>query len=114
MYTQGLHRREFEVGYTHRRERALQEGEGASIELARQMEAQVLVAIGDCALPGDVMCSASRVSSVKNMTYFCVFFLLYSVGISRASRGVCYSGRFFECFRPAAGFTVKEGRVFPT
>ena len=43
MYTQGLHRREFEVGYTHRRERALQEGEGASIELARQMQAQVKV-----------------------------------------------------------------------
>ena len=41
VYTQGLHRREFEVGYTHRRERALKEGEDASIELARQMEAQV-------------------------------------------------------------------------
>eukprot|EP00903_Cladosiphon_okamuranus_P015118 g13981.t1 len=42
VYTQGLHRREFEVGYTHRRERALKEGEDASIELARQMEAQAL------------------------------------------------------------------------
>eukprot|EP00752_Nemacystus_decipiens_P018228 g16356.t1 len=42
VYTQGLNRREFEVGYTHRRERALKEGEDASIELARQMEAQAL------------------------------------------------------------------------
>lgn len=41
VYTQGLHRREFEVSYTHRREKALKEGEDASIELARQMEAQV-------------------------------------------------------------------------
>lgn len=41
VYTQALHRREFEVGYTHRRERALKEGEDASIELARQMESQV-------------------------------------------------------------------------
>ncbi|CAM9517364.1 unnamed protein product, partial [Ectocarpus fasciculatus] len=42
VYTQALHRREFEVGYTHRRERALKEGEDASIELARQMESQAL------------------------------------------------------------------------
>lgn len=41
VYTQGLHRREFEVGYSHRREKALREGEDASIELARQMAAQV-------------------------------------------------------------------------
>lgn len=46
VYTQGLHRREFEVSYTHRREKALKEGEDASIELARQMEAQVRATVG--------------------------------------------------------------------
>ena len=56
VYTQGLQRREFEVGYTHRRERALKEGEDASIELARQMEAQVCHGDGD----GDGLASVAR------------------------------------------------------
>lgn len=59
VYTQGLHRREFEVGYTHRRERALKEGEDASIELARQMQAQVCMCMLLVAVKL-VVCSAMK------------------------------------------------------